>query len=246
MKSGIPAPLSVYRALLRRLGPQGWWPVSGARGPAPRYRPGRFAAASEREAFEICAGAILTQNAAWANAVRAVRALREADVLDPRALLRTRRGRLERLVRPSGYFAQKAEKLRVFSRFVLGLDRPLVRWLRERPLDPARKELLSLWGIGPETADSMLLYAGGREIFVVDAYTLRAGRRLGWYGEAAGYDRAQVFLTARLPRGAPVYNEFHALLVALGKDFCRKRPSRCECPSCPLKGRCRAARRRGL
>lgn len=225
-----------YRRLLSRYGPQGWWPVTPPGGRLPRYRPGRRARPSAREALEICAGAILTQNTAWSNVTRALEALHGAGAMDARRLAAMPLKELKRLVRPSGYFAQKSLKLRRFARHLLSRGGRADRWLAGGRTGPLREELLSLYGVGPETADSMLLYAGRRPVFVVDAYTRRIGSRLGWFPEAAGYDAVQAFFQERLPRSVPVYQELHALLVELAKRACRKREP--DCPACPLKSGC--------
>ncbi|MDE2237157.1 MAG: hypothetical protein KGK30_04660, partial [Elusimicrobia bacterium] len=191
------SPPWVYRRLLRAFGRRGWWPVSGASS-APAYRPGVWGKLSERQRAEICVGAILTQNTAWGNVLRALENLRAADARDFKALLALPPRRLETLIRPSGYFRQKARKLRIFAERARERGR-LSRWL-SRPLPELREELLGLWGVGPETADSILLYAGGRPAFVVDAYTLRLGRRLGWFAPRSGYAEAQDFFTRALAR----------------------------------------------
>ncbi|MFA5161352.1 MAG: hypothetical protein WC421_03815 [Elusimicrobiales bacterium] len=226
------APRAVYRRLLDFFGPQGWWPVTEKGAARPGYHPGDYSAGGGAARFEMALGAILTQNTAWANAERALENLNRAGVRTPGRLLKTPPARLRALIRPSGYFAQKEKKLRLFCRHLAakpGSD--MAAWLGGGAAAALREELLSLWGIGPETADSILLYAGEKKVFVVDAYTLRTGGRLGWFGPDAGYARAQEFLEASLPRSARVYNEFHALLVALGKNYCRKKP---RCGGCPL------------
>ncbi|MBI5595340.1 MAG: endonuclease III domain-containing protein [Elusimicrobia bacterium] len=229
-------PRRALRRLEARFGRQGWWPVTDAGGLRPRYRPGRYAAPAPAQALEVCVGAILTQNTAWSNVEKALAAVHGARSL--RRLARIPRARLERLIRPSGYFRQKAERLRLFARWA-GDAPSLALRLRKSPLPALRTELLSLKGVGPETADSMLLYAGGRPAFVVDAYTRRIGSRIGWFAPAAGYAEVQAFLTARLPRSVPVYNELHALFVRLAKEHCRTKP---QCAGCPLKGGCATGR----
>ena len=225
-------PLRVYRRLLAAFGPQGWWPVTPRGGKAPRYRPGFRGALTEGQRAEVCLGAILTQNTSWTNVEKALAGLRAAGARDLGAVSALPQPRLRRLIRSSGYFRQKAKKLRLFARRA-GRRGSLKAWL-SGPLGPLRTELLGLWGIGPETADSILLYAGGRPAFVIDAYTLRAGRRLGWWREP-GYEEARAELKRRLPASAAVYAEFHALLVELGKRHCRARPL---CGDCPLLGVC--------
>lgn len=230
----LPAPPAVYRRLLKAYGPQGWWPVTPAGGRKPRYRPGRSVALTERQRLEVCTGAILTQNTNWGNVEKAMERLHDAGLRDLDALLAVPPRRLEGLIRSSGYFRQKAKKLKTFARHLAARGGKVGRWLcgdlRER-----REELLGLHGVGPETADSILLYAGGRAAFVVDAYTLRIGKRLGWLRKAT-YEQAQGYLTRRLPEDVGLYNEFHALLVKLAKERCRKTP---QCPGCPVQEVCR-------
>lgn len=234
----LPAPLAVHRRLLRAYGPQGWWPVTPAGGRGPRYRPGRSAALSERQRLEVCVGAILTQNTSWGNVEKALSRLHEAGLRDLEDLLTVPSRRLEGLIRSSGYFRQKAKKLKAFARHLAARGGKVSGWLRGG-LRERREELLGLYGVGPETADSILLYAGGRPAFVVDAYTLRIGARLGWWRQA-GYGRAQSYLTKRLPEDAALYNEFHALLVEHAKAHCRKAAPLCA--GCPLREVCRHAR----
>ena len=227
------APPAAYRRLLRACGPQGWWPVTPTGGRGPRYRPGFRGRLTERQRLEVCVGAILTQNTNWSNVEKALARLRSAGIRDLADFLPLPRRRLERLIKPSGFYRQKARKVMTFVQHLDRRGGKVGRWL-SGDLARRREELLGLYGIGPETADSMLLYAAGRPAFVVDAYTLRIGRRLGWF-RAAGTERAQAFLARGLPRSAAVYGEFHALLVALAKRHCRKTPA---CPGCPLEGAC--------
>ena len=239
-------PRHAYRRLLRCFGQQGWWPVTprgaAARAPGggrPRYRPGHAGPLPEREAAEVCLGAILTQNTAWANVEKALESLNRARAVDLGMIARIPSGRLQRLIRSSGFFIQKSRKLKDFARHALGRGR-LTRWL-QGPLPALREELLSLRGVGPETADSMLLYAADRPVFVVDAYTRRIGERLGWLKAGMTYDEVATFFSERLPRSAYIYQELHALLVALGKYNCRKDPV---CLGCPLLDGCPEGRRR--
>lgn len=226
-------PYSFYRKLLSFFGPQGWWPTTPAGGAAPVYRPLRYSPATPEERFEICAGAILTQNTSWKNVEKAIACLNAAGALDIRAIRRMPRARLAGLIRSSGYYNQKAARLKNFVSYVHRARGGRLSSLFAGNTAAARSELLALPGIGPETADSMLLYAGGKRVFVVDAYTRRiAGRR---FGAPDDYAELQRFFEERLPRSLKVFNEFHALLVALGKEYCRTKP---RCEQCPVRRGC--------
>ncbi|MBI5242256.1 MAG: hypothetical protein HY922_01075 [Elusimicrobia bacterium] len=227
-------PRAACRRLLESFGPQGWWPLTPPGGRRPCYHPGRFERPSGKGALEICLGAILTQNTAWTNVEKALESLNRSKAVDPARVARMPSRRLERLIRSSGFFVQKAKKLKNFTRHLLSKRMPLTRWL-DGPLKPVREELLSINGVGPETADSMLLYAAGRPVFVVDAYTRRIGERLGWLETGMDYDSVRAFFERRLPRSARTYQELHALLVALAKHSCRKAP---DCGACPLRKGC--------
>lgn len=242
MRRGAPAPADVHRRLLAGYGPQGWWPVSPRAGGPPVYESGRARALREDERVEVCVGAILTQNTNWGNVVKALARLRRAAPrLSWRALAEMSSRRLESVVRPSGYFRQKTRKLKIFARAALTRDGGTGAWLASGSVARRREELLGLWGIGPETADSILLYAGERPSFVVDAYTRRIGERLGWWRNPS-YDEARDFLVRRLPEDRGLYAESHALFVRLAKENCRVRP---DCGACHLRAVCAFAARQG-
>jgi endonuclease-3 related protein len=189
----------------------------------------------EREQIEICIGAILTQNTAWTNVEKALGNLNRAGLVDFNRIQRVSAETLAQCIRPSGYYNQKAKRLKEFAANFCSKYRGGMVPFFQRPLAAVREELLSLSGIGPETADSMLLYAGGKTTFVVDAYTCRLGMRLGWF-RTDTYDEIQQYFQAHLPCSRKVYNEYHALIVALGKNYCRKKPL---CTHCPLYHGCR-------
>ncbi|HJY85951.1 MAG TPA: hypothetical protein VKE24_03860 [Candidatus Acidoferrales bacterium] len=214
-----------YETLSAKLGPMHWWPA--------------------KTPFEVIAGAILTQNTAWTNVSRALDNLRQERLLTPRAVERVSLGRLARLVRPSGYFRQKARKLKAFVDF-LGRDfcGSLARMFRT-PTAELRERLLEVHGIGPETADSILLYAGKHAVFVVDTYTKRILLRHGLLSEKAGYEEMRELFERNLPRDVELYNEYHALIVNVGKRWCRSEKPLCD--ECPLGPYLPAdARRRGF
>jgi endonuclease-3 related protein len=204
-----------YERLLQRYGPQGWWPLATHAGVNPTktgairgYHPGDYSFPhTEAERFEIACGAILTQNTAWPNAEKALLNLHALGALTPDALPRLPQAELLAAVRPAGYYNAKASKLLEFCRFFSGLDGST----------PSREALLAVWGVGPETADSIRLYAYGEPEMIVDAYTRRFLFAAGLVAESATYDAVKAACVAGLPRRVKVYQEFHALLVEHGK-----------------------------
>ena len=205
-----------HETLQQSLGPQHWWP-----GDTP---------------FEIMVGAILTQNTAWTNVEKAVANLKAAGTLSAKAVDATDARTLARMIRPAGYFNVKAKRLKSFVRWFLDRYGGDVKRMKASPLSSLREELLAVKGIGPETADSILLYALDLPSFVVDAYTYRVLRRHGLVLEGATYDEMKEMLEGAFDEtGAArvrVFNEFHALLVAVGKDWCKPTP---RCETCPLR-----------
>ncbi|NOY13554.1 MAG: endonuclease III domain-containing protein, partial [Deltaproteobacteria bacterium] len=181
-------------------------------------------------------GAILTQNTNWSNVEKAIANLRAADALTCPAICNLSQDNLEKLIRPSGFFRQKAERLQRFSGYLRDNYQGHLELLLQQPLEPLRSELLTQKGIGPETADSILLYAGGHPSFVIDTYTGRLFNRLGLFEGTEKYAPMRSFFMAHLPADAALFNEYHALIVIHGKEHCRKRP---RCPGCPLEKICR-------
>jgi endonuclease III related protein len=209
-------PLDAFaRALLAAYGPQGWWPLLTHAGSNPTltgrltgYHPGDFSfPRTDAERFEICCGAILTQNTAWTNVERALAHLARKELLSPAAILSAADDTLETAIRSSGYFRAKAKKLRAFSEF----------YLRLGGQTPAREALLDVWGIGPETADSIRLYAFKETEMVIDAYTLRVLLGHGYSRPPLDYDRAKRYCECNLPHSLEGYQEFHALMVEHAK-----------------------------
>lgn len=200
--------LQIYQILFDEFGPQHWWP------------------GDSRD--EIIIGAVLTQNTNWANVEKAIANLKKEKLLTLAALSEADTDRVADLIRPSGYYNQKAERLILVSKALAGYQTP------ENP-DEFRAFLLSLKGIGPETADSILLYAYGLPYFVVDAYTKRIYDRLGFIKSDSGYNDIQILFMQHLKPDAQLYNEYHALLVRLAKVSCRKQPL---CLNCPLHELC--------
>ena len=219
----------IYNALLKEYGFQGWWPVTPRGGSVPRYRGGPT---NRAQVIEVMLGAVLTQNTSWKNAERAVSSLKQKELIQPEKLLAISLERLADIIRPSGYFNQKAKKLRALALFLR--EHPL-RVLAKMKVAPLRDLLLKINGVGPETADSILLYALQKPIFVVDAYTRRIFTRLGFIPQDAGYDQIQRSFHSELPRSAALFNEYHALIVEHGKNVCRKKPN---CNACCLSRLC--------
>lgn len=201
-----------YRRLLTHFGRQNWWPG--------------------RTRFEVILGAILTQNTNWGNVASALANLRRDTALNPRSMARLPRGRLRSLLRPSGYFRQKARTVAGFLAYLGRRHGYSVPRMFRVPTTLLRAELLALKGIGEETADSILLYAGRRPVFVIDAYTRRILMRHAMAAPDAPYAAVQRLFEKNLPRQARLYNEYHALLVATGKRYCHRKQPRCY--ACPL------------
>jgi len=176
-------------------------------------------------------GAILTQNAAWPNVERAIANLKRARKLDPRAILALSGAELQRLIRPSGFFRVKARRLRAFVDYFVSRHQGSTARMRRVPLDRLRPELLAVHGVGPETADSILLYALDKPSFVIDAYTRRILERHGLITHKAGYEDVRAMFENKLPYRVRLFNEYHALFVRLAKTHCRPRP---HCDGCPL------------
>ncbi len=183
--------------------------------------------------MEVMIGANLTQNTSWKNVEKAIANLKKAGAIEVNALLKMSEAGLAELIRPAGYFNVKATRLRNFLEFFQKSFGASITKMRKIPTDRLREQLLSVKGIGPETADSILLYALGHSVFVVDAYTYRVFTRHFLASEESGYDQLQEIAGDNVPADPERYNEFHALLVAVGKEFCGTTP---KCEECPLKG----------
>lgn len=201
----------LYQLLFDRFGPQGWWP-----GDTP---------------FEVALGAILTQNTNWQNVSRVLAALKAEGYLDAVLLGQLPEAELANRFRPAGYYNLKARRVKNFLDFFAARFESSMENMALEELDNLRAELLGLHGIGPETADSILLYALHKPTFVVDAYTFRILSRHGLVTEPCSYEELRQFFMDRLPVEVPLYQEFHALLVRLAKEFCRPQP---QCAGCPL------------
>jgi len=212
--------LKVYEALRAAFGCRHWWPAESP--------------------FEVMVGAVLTQNTNWANVERAIANLKQADLLRPAAMAEAELTKLQALIRPAGYYRQKSVRLKRLAGWVARRCAPAdegLKALRGLPLDCLREELLALKGIGPETADSILLYALGQPVFVVDAYTVRILARHQLVARDSRYGEVQSFFQDGLPTDLELFKDYHAQLVEVGKRYCKRRAPRCQdCPLHPVLG----------
>lgn len=205
--------LNLYETLETSLGPSHWWPADTP--------------------FEVCIGAILTQNAPWTGVTKAIRNLRDIGAFTAESIAGTDDRVLAEAVRPTVYYNQKAKRLKVFCRFLLEEFGGKVEAMRDLEPRDARRRLLEIRGIGYETADSILLYALGMPVFVVDAYTKRILIRHGLMDEECGYEYLKEYFEDVIEPDAALYNEFHALLCRVGAEFCKRKPI---CDRCPVRG----------
>ncbi|MFH0940938.1 MAG: endonuclease III domain-containing protein [Candidatus Omnitrophota bacterium] len=203
---------NIYEGLYKHFGPQRWWPADSA--------------------FEVVVGAILTQNTSWANVERAIANLKKARCLTFQKMRRLDDKKLARLIRPAGYYNIKAKRLKNFCEFFNKNYAGSFRRMKRKSVARLRQELLNVNGIGPETADSILLYALEKPVFVVDAYTRRIMSRHRLLGQGDGYDAIQGLFMESLPANAGLFNEYHALLVRCAKELCKKKKENCKV--CPL------------
>ncbi|MFO1520431.1 MAG: endonuclease III domain-containing protein [bacterium] len=203
----------IYEKMYAHFGPQHWWP-----GETP---------------FEVMVGAILTQNTSWTNVEKAISNLKAQRLLNVLSLEALDVSRLSELIRPAGYFNVKAKRLKNFIHFLMTEYGGVLEKMKEESLPVLREKLLSVKGIGPETADSILLYAVQKNSFVIDQYTYRLLSRHFLVGEDATYEEMQQLMAGHLPEETALYNEYHALIVMIGKNFCKKTPV---CEKCPLNG----------
>jgi len=205
--------MNIYRKLYQAYGPRDWWPAETS--------------------FEVMVGAILTQNTSWRNVEKAIQKLKGKGVLNPEGIHDLKKSQLASLIKSSGYYRIKTDRVKAFVNFLFEeFDGDLKRMGRER-LGELREKLLGVKGIGPETADSILLYGLKKSIFVVDAYTKRILSRHKMILENTAYEEVQKLFMEHLPLDEKLFNEYHALLVHLGKTVCKKIP---RCDICPLKG----------
>lgn len=205
--------LKIYRLLYNRFGPRHWWPGDTK--------------------LEIIIGAILTQNTAWANVEKAIANLKRERLLETKKLSCISRKRLAGLIRPAGYYNIKSGRIKNFLAFLNRRYRGDINRMFRTETQRLRQDLLNINGIGPETADSILLYAGGKPAFVVDAYTKRIFSRHGYLDKDADYAETQAMFLKNLPADVKLFNEYHALLVELGKEMCKSKKPLCE--KCPIR-----------
>lgn len=208
--------VKIYDKLLEAFGPQHWWPAD--------------------DDFEIIVGAILTQSVSWKNVEKAIDNLKAEGLLSLDAILAVDKDKLAALIKSTMYYNQKALKLKNFCRYIKQNYGGDIYSLFEKSIPNMRAELLSIKGIGPETADSIILYAAAKPIFVVDAYTRRIFSRLGFLPDDVKYSQMQDFFMSNLPSDVNLFNEYHALIVRLGKDYCKNKKPLCN--ECPVKNHC--------
>ncbi len=204
--------MKIYQKLLDAYGKQGWWPTT--RNGATGYYGGPI---NGKERLEVCIGAILTQNTSWKNAEKAVRNMHIHGLIDTKKISAMKRNRLAKIIRSSGFHNQKAERLKMFCSHMVKNYNGSLKKLFSLDTEILRKELLSLKGIGNETADSMILYAANKPIFVIDSYTKRIFSLLGFLDKNAPYDKWQKMFEDNLPKDAELFKEFHALIVEHAK-----------------------------
>ena len=209
--------LEVYEILYDHFGPQNWWPGESD--------------------FEMIIGAILTQQTSWSNVEKAIENLKKKNLLEPKKIHDVEIEKLQKLILPSGYYRQKSKKLKNFVNFLLEKHDGKIENFFEQSLKQLREDLLSVNGIGKETADSIILYAAKKSIFVIDAYTIRIFNRLGIIKEK-DYEKMRILFEKNLRNDTRLFNEYHALIVKLGKDYCKVKPV---CKKCPLNLRCEYA-----
>lgn len=204
--------LKIYNSLYNFFGPLNWWPGSSP--------------------FEVIVGAILTQNTAWSNVEKAINNLKKENLLDSQKLYRIKKEELAQLIKPSGYYNIKAQRLKNFVTFFFEEFEGSIEKMFSGDGEELRKKLLKVKGIGPETADSILLYAGEKPFFVVDAYTKRIFSRHRLISKEAAYHHIQEFFYRNLPKEVKLFNEFHAQIVMLGKTRCTSKNP--DCSKCPI------------
>lgn len=209
--------MHIYSKMIGYFGPRNWWPA--------------------KTTFEVVVGAILTQSVAWRNVEKAIDSLEQAGLLEIKAIYQADTEEIARHIVPTLYYRMKSRKLKAFAELLVNRYEGLLSRLFDQELYQLREELLAVYGIGPETADSIILYAAEKPIFVVDAYTKRIFYRLGYFKNDIDYTAMQKFFMSYLPAETSLYNEYHALIVGIGNQFCANKKPACE--KCPLNEICK-------
>lgn len=213
--------LEIYYTLEKEFGKQNWWPGESS--------------------WEIVVGAILTQNVSWKNVEKCIENLKRSNCFEFEKMKENKTEKIAEMIVPSRYYNLKAKKLKAFIGYLADNHQGKLEDLFKMNLEGLRKELLSIWGIGEETADSIILYAAEKESFVVDAYTKRIFNRLGFFADNITYSEMRDFFMQKLPRDIKLYNDYHAQIVVLGNRYCKSKPSCIDCPL-QIKGICPANR----
>ncbi|MBI2208053.1 endonuclease III domain-containing protein [Candidatus Woesearchaeota archaeon] len=224
---------AVYGRLLESFGPQHWWPVTKEPDLEPKYH--KSIKLNEKQKLEICFGAILTQNTSWKNVEKAIIQLNKNNLINIDKVIKIKNNELAKIIKSSGYHNQKAKKLKNFCNFLKTNYNSEINLLLNKDITGLRNELLSVNGIGPETADSIILYAAKKPIFAIDAYTKRIYSRAFGIKKELKYDELQRIFMENLPNDEKLFNECHALLVELGKSICKTKPL---CDKCPINKSC--------
>ena len=222
---------TIYNTLLKAYGNQNWWPVTLDDEVIPKYH--KNIKLTKKQKLEICFGAILTQNTNWKNVEKAIIQLNKNNLININKIIRVNNKKLAEIIKSSGYHNQKAIKLKNFCLFLMNNYNRNIEKLFSNSITKLRSELLSVNGIGPETADSIILYAAKKPIFVIDAYTKRIMNRIGF--KENSYDELQNLFMNSLKKDEKLFNEYHALLVQLGKNICKKKPL---CSQCQINNMC--------
>lgn len=213
----------MYKILLEKYKPRKWWPTTAKGKLKPEYSGGP---SDEKEMFEVIIGAILTQNTSWKNVEKAIIKLNKENLIDIEKIYSIDIEKLKELIRPAGYYNQKAERLKIIAEF---LKNRTIKDLKKLKITELRELLLSVKGIGPETADSIILYAFNKPIFAIDTYTKRIFSRLGILEESASYDEWQSYFHEQLEPSTKLFQEYHALIVEHAKQFCKKKANYDNC-----------------
>ena len=229
--------LKIFNILKKEFSSQGWWPTTRDDKLIPEYNSSNSTRAlSDKERLEIVFGAILTQNTSWKNVEKAIINLNKNNLINVNKISNISQEELAELIKSSGYFNQKAERLKIFCNYLIKNYEGNISKFFEKNIDELRQELLSIKGIGPETADSIILYAAQKPIFVIDAYTKRVFSRLGICNNNINYDQLQQLFHSNLKNDVKLFNEYHALIVELAKGFCKTKPL---CNNCPINNICK-------